>query len=86
MPLSNHPLNMMKGIIFSLMHNYHLQNSKYTDYKSMAPKFFIRHVNRSWDRITMKHWIVSADIKIQQETLHQSQPTHVTTEESLTNK
>ena len=86
MPQSNHPPNMMKGIIFSLMRNYHRQNTKYADYKSMATKLFIRHVNRGWDRTTMKHWIISADIKIQQETLQQTQPTHVTTEEPLTNK
>ena len=51
----------------------------------MATKLFVRHVNRGWDRTTMKHWIISADKKIQQETLQQTQPTHVTTEEPLTN-
>ena len=55
MPQSNHPPNMMEGIIFSLMRNYHCQNPKYADYKSMATKLFVRHVNRGWDRTTMKH-------------------------------
>ena len=52
----------------------------------MATKLFVRHVNRGWDRATMKHWIISADIKIQQDPLQQTQPTHVITEEPLTNK
>ena len=46
MPQSNSPPNMMKGIIFSLMRNYHRQHSKYADYKNMATKLFVRHINR----------------------------------------
>ena len=93
MPQSNHPPNMMKGILYSLMRNYHRQNSKYNDYKDMATKLYNRHVNRGWDRATIKQWILSADDKIQQESqqkkLLQSQsiePTYIPTEEPTTNK
>ena len=93
MPQSNHPPNMMKGILYSLMRNYHRQNSKYNDYKDMATKLYNRHVNRGWDRATIKQWILSADCKIQQESqqkkLLQSQsiePTYIPTEEPTTNK
>jgi len=86
MPQSNHPPRMMKGIIYSLMRNYHRQNTKYKDYKSMATKLFHRHVNRGWDRSTMKDWIISADEKIQQE--QNEQPTSASTEseEPVSNK
>ena len=90
MPQSNHPPRMMKGIIYSLMRNYKKQNSNYNDYKAMATKLFYRHINRGWDRSTMKQWILSADEKIQLETLQKNQPTTTITapptEEPLTNK
>jgi len=86
MPQSNHPPNMMKCILYNLTQNYHRQNSKYNDYKDMATKLYNRHVNRGWDRATIKQWILSADDKIQQESqqkkLLQSQsiePTYIPT-------
>ena len=67
MPTSNHPVRMTKGIIYSLLRNYHRQNSRFTDYKNMARLLFERHVARGWDRATIKSWIISADEKIQME-------------------
>ena len=65
MPQSNHPRRMMKGIIFSLLRNYHRQNSKFDDYKRMAHLLFQRHVDRGWDRELIRSWILEADSKIQ---------------------
>ena len=88
MPQSNHLPRMMEGIIYSLMRNYKRQNTTYINYKEMATKLFYRHINRGWDRSTMKQWILSADEKIQLETLQKNQPTTTAqpTEEPLTNK
>ena len=39
-PRSNHPKTMMKGIIFSLLKTYKLQNTRTEDYHKMAVKLF----------------------------------------------
>ena len=64
MPSSNHAPRMMKGIIFSLVKNYRLQNSEEADYTNMCQKLFARHVARGWDRTTMKSWILEADRRL----------------------
>jgi len=81
MPQSNHPPNMMKCILYSLMRNYYCQNSKYEDYKHMATKLYNRHVNRGWDRATIKQWILSpdVDVKIQQESPQKNKCNKATT-------
>ena len=38
----------------------------------MATKLYNRHVNRRWDRATIKQWILSADVEIQQESLQKA--------------
>ena len=65
MPQSNHPPRMMKGIIYSLMRNYHRQNTKFEDYRKMARLHFQRHADRGWDKKLVKSWIIAADEKIQ---------------------
>ena len=74
MPHSNHPPNMIKGIIYSLMRNYKRQNTHYADYKSMATKLFKRHVARGWDRSFMKDLILQADNKLEANKLQASLP------------
>jgi len=76
----------MKDIIYGLMRNYHRQNTKYEDYKSMATKLFNHHVNRGWDRSTMKDWIISAEAKIQQEQIQQTTSAPTESEEPASNK
>ena len=64
MPSSNHSPRMMKGIIFSLVKTYFHQNSHTHDYLLMCKKLFQRHVNRGWDRSTLKNWILDADRRL----------------------
>jgi len=64
-PTSEHPKSMMKGIIHSLLQNYHRKNTKLEDYYKMATKLYERHVARGWDRSTMRLYILTADAKIQ---------------------
>ena len=63
-PMSAHPPNMIKGIIYSLMRNYHRQNTLESDYHDIAAKLFTRHVAREWDRTLMKSLILDADKRI----------------------
>ena len=79
-PTSAHPPGMMKGIIYGLMRNYYLQNTKESDYNDMAVKLFERHVARGWNRAEMKGFILSADAKLR------TQPLTVAAPEPLSNK
>ncbi|KAL7534995.1 hypothetical protein ACHAWF_005020 [Thalassiosira exigua] len=79
-PTSAHPSGMMKGIIYGLMRNDYLQNSKESDYMDMAVKLFGRHGTRGWNRTEMKGFILSADAKLR------TQPLTVAAPEPLSNK
>jgi len=73
---------MMKGIIHGLLQNYHRQNTKLEDYYNMATKLYERHVARGWDKSTMRHYILTADAKIQHNHKHPvTTPTIEPTEE-----
>ena len=63
-PMSAHPPNMIKGIIYSLMKNYYRQNTLESDYYNMAVKLFERHAARGWDRTLIKSLILDADRRI----------------------
>ena len=65
-PHSAHPPHMMRGIIYSLMRNYKLQNTYESDYIKMAKLLFERHVARGWDQGIMKEYILAADYKLRQ--------------------
>ena len=39
MPRSNHPSGMMQAFIYSLMQNYHRQNTEYKDYKTWQQNY-----------------------------------------------
>jgi len=77
---------MMQGIIYSLMRNYHRQNTEYKDYKNMATKLFDRHVARGWDRTIMKEWILNADKKIQRDNHPDPTQSDSTPDQPLSNK
>ncbi|KAL7523138.1 hypothetical protein ACHAWF_000393, partial [Thalassiosira exigua] len=64
-PTSVHPPSMMKGVIYSLMRTYRVQNTKHEDYLDMAEKLFQRHVSRGWNGQLMKSFILSADAQLQ---------------------
>ena len=49
-PSSNHPPTMIKGIVYSLLRTYKLQNSKEEDYLNVACLLHERHVARGWGR------------------------------------
>ena len=80
-PQSAHTPGMTKGVIYSLMKNYHLQNSKQSDYLKMATLLFRRYVARGWERKTIKSLILDADEKIRL-----CQHSDSSTEEALTTK
>ena len=63
-PQSAHTPGMTKGVIYSLMKNYHLQNSKQSDYLKMATLLLRRYVARGWELKTIKSLILDADEKI----------------------
>lgn len=63
-PMSAHPPNMIKGIIYSLMRSYYRQNTLTSDYHNIAVKLFERHVARGWDRALIKSLILEADQRI----------------------
>ena len=88
MPNSNHPPNMIKGIIFSLIRNYKRQNTHYSDYKNMATKLWERHVARGWDRTFMRDLILQADARLESQQFQAQLPTPTTTPptKSLSNK
>ncbi|KAL7524054.1 hypothetical protein ACHAWF_000799 [Thalassiosira exigua] len=50
---------MMKGIIYGLLRNYFLQNTKEDDYVKMATLLFCCHVARDWAKTTMKEYILA---------------------------
>ena len=60
-PLSNHPPSMIKGIIYSLLRTYMLQNTYEEDYQDVAVKLCTRHVARGWDRTFIRKIILGAD-------------------------
>ena len=65
-PHSAHPPHMMRGIIYSLMRNYKLQNTYESDYIKMAKLLFECHVARGWDQGIMKEYILAADYQLRQ--------------------
>ena len=81
-PQSAHTPGMTKGVIYSLMKNYHLQNSKQSDYLTMATLLFRCYVARGWERNTIKSLVLDADEKIR--LCQHNDPS--TTKEALTNK
>jgi hypothetical protein len=87
-PMSAHPPNMIRGIIYSLMRNYYRQNTREKDYHDMAVKLYERHVARGWDKRLMKSLILAASERIRTlpplPTVQQHPPP--TTEINLNNK
>ena len=73
-PMSAHPPNMIKGIIYSLMRNYYRQNTLESDYYDIAAKLFARHVARGWSRDLMKSLILDADKRIKSPPILQVPP------------
>ena len=74
----------MKGIIYGLMRNYKLQNTREDDYHQMAIKLLDRHVARGWNHATIKEYILSADSRLQSGTPSKSSETKsLTTKERL---
>ena len=55
---------MMEGIIYSLISNYHHQNTYTKDYHAMAIHLFDHHVAQGWKCATMKDYILKADHQI----------------------
>ena len=82
-PQSAHPPGMIKGIIFGLMRNYYLQNSKQRDYHQMATKLFSRFVARGWDRASIKGHILFADNKLRHSPLTTATPEPIPTKNRL---
>ncbi|KAL7546969.1 hypothetical protein ACHAWF_010289 [Thalassiosira exigua] len=79
-PQSAHPPGMIKGIIFGLMRNYFLQNTRQLDYQDMAVKLFNRFVARGWDQATIKGHVLFADNRLRHTPLTNAAP------EPLSNK
>ena len=75
-PTSAHPPGMMKGIIYGLLRNYKLQNTRESDYLDMAELLFRRHVARGWSKAIMKEYILSADMKLRNPTPKPATPTN----------
>ena len=63
-PTSAHPPHMMKGIVFSLMRNYYLQNTLAETYINIASLLHKRLVARGWDKKVIKEYILAADEKL----------------------
>ena len=66
-PSSNHPPEMIKGIIYSLLRTYKLQNTKEEDYLEVACLLYKRHAARGWGRQHLKRLILDADFKLRQQ-------------------
>ena len=66
-PSSNHPPEMIKGIIYSLLRTYKLQNTKEEDYLEVACLLHKRHAARGWGRQHLKRLILDADFKLRQQ-------------------
>ncbi|KAL7523564.1 hypothetical protein ACHAWF_001384 [Thalassiosira exigua] len=60
---------MMKGVIYGLLRNYFLHNTKEDDNVKMATLLFPPHVARGRAKATMKEYILAADAKLRQEPL-----------------
>ena len=65
-PSSNHPPTMIKGIVYSLLRTYKLQNTKEKDYFNVARLLHQRHVARGWESEYFKRLMVEADFKLRQ--------------------
>ena len=66
-PSSNHPPKMIRGIVYSLLRTYKLQNIKEKDYLDVARLMHERHVARGWGREEFKRLIIEADFKLRQD-------------------
>ena len=55
---------MIKGIIYSLLRTYKLQNTKEEDYLEVACLLHKRHAARGWGRQQLKRLILDADFKL----------------------
>ena len=65
-PHSAHPPGMCKGIIYSLLQNYYLQNTERSDYHRMAVLLFQRFVAVGWERTKIKSMILAANQRLSQ--------------------
>lgn len=65
-PYSAHPKNMIKGILYSLLRTYYIQNTKTSDYLDIVTLLYKRHVARGWDRATIKRLILDADLRVRE--------------------
>ena len=64
-PMSNHPPSMIKGIIYSLLKTYKLQNTYLEDYIEVATKLFTRHAARGWNKTLLKRIILESNSKLE---------------------
>jgi len=63
-PNSAHPPGMIKGMIYGILRQYYLQNSKLEDYWKIAMLFYNRLKDRGWLRATLEPIFVAAHEKI----------------------
>ena len=75
---------MINGIIFSLLWTYMRQNTRETDYQSVALKLFHRYADRGWKRVLLKDIIFKAnkEKKRQQLSCHALMSKHKESEKS----
>ena len=64
-PNSAHPPGMIKGMIYGLLRQYYLQNSKCEDFWKIAMLFYNRLKDRGWPRATIEPIFVAAYEKIE---------------------
>ena len=83
-PHSAHPPGMCKGIIYSLLRNYYLQNTEKSDYNKMAVLLFQRFVAVGWDRKQIKSMILAADQRLSE--LKNQPPSTALSDEPSSNK
>ena len=74
-PHSNHPPNMIKGIIYGLVSTFYRQNTKTEDYHDIVLKTFHRFVARGWSKSTIKSLILWADERTKTKTAPTTLPT-----------
>lgn len=63
-PHSAHPPKMIQGIIYGLLKNYYIQNTKKEDYHNITIKLYHRLVARGWNAADIKSHILAADTRI----------------------
>ena len=64
LPNSAHPPGMIKGMIYSMLRQYYLQNSNLEDYWKIAMLFYNRLKDRGWPRSTLEPIFIAAHEKI----------------------